>query len=111
MRLVSSASCGGATLPTHSSQSVYFAAHSCTLSVLSLTASGHAVAGWYLEHASPLLKVTIVPRSKGSLGYAQYLPKEVSLRTKEQINDIICMALAGRAAEMVGAWDFMCVDK
>ena len=60
------------------------------------------MAGWYLEHASPLLKVTIVPRSKGSLGYAQYLPKEISLRTKEQISDIICMALAGRAAEMVG---------
>ncbi|CAE7492363.1 FTSH10 [Symbiodinium microadriaticum] len=63
--------------------------------------AGHAVAGWYLEHASPLLKVTIVPRSKGSLGYAQYLPKEISLRTKDQISDIICMALAGRAAEMV----------
>eukprot|EP00602_Paraphysomonas_sp_CaronLab_P007122 CAMPEP_0185030138 /NCGR_PEP_ID=MMETSP1103-20130426/16918_1 /TAXON_ID=36769 /ORGANISM="Paraphysomonas bandaiensis, Strain Caron Lab Isolate" /LENGTH=812 /DNA_ID=CAMNT_0027565135 /DNA_START=122 /DNA_END=2560 /DNA_ORIENTATION=+ len=63
--------------------------------------AGHAVAGWYLEHASPLLKVTIVPRSKGSLGYAQYLPKEISLRTKEQVMDIVCMALAGRAAEQV----------
>jgi AFG3 family protein len=45
--------------------------------------------------------VTIVPRSKGSLGFAQYLPKEVSLRTKTQIMDIVCMALAGRAAEQV----------
>jgi AFG3 family protein len=63
--------------------------------------AGHAVAGWYLEHASPLLKVTIVPRSKGSLGYAQYLPKEVSLRTEDQVMDIVCMALAGRAAELV----------
>ena len=63
--------------------------------------AGHAVAGWYLEHAAPLLKVTIVSRSKGSLGYAQYLPNEISLRTKDQINDIICMALAGRAAETV----------
>lgn len=63
--------------------------------------AGHAVAGWFLEHASPLLKVTIVPRSKGSLGYAQYLPKEISLRTKEQIMDIVCMALAGRASEQV----------
>ena len=63
--------------------------------------AGHAVAGWFLEHASPLLKVTIVPRSKGSLGFAQYLPKEVSLRTKTQIMDIVCMALAGRAAEQV----------
>lgn len=63
--------------------------------------AGHAVAGWYLEHANPLLKVTIVPRSKGSLGYAQYLPKEISLRTKEQVMDLVCMALAGRASELV----------
>ncbi|KAG5180962.1 P-loop containing nucleoside triphosphate hydrolase protein [Tribonema minus] len=63
--------------------------------------AGHAVAGWNLEHADPLLKVTIVPRGRGSLGYAQYLPKEVFLRTEEQINDIICMALAGRASEQV----------
>ena len=63
--------------------------------------AGHAVAGWFLEHASPLLKVTIVPRSKGSLGFAQYLPKEISLRTSSQIMDIVCMALAGRAAEQV----------
>lgn len=46
-------------------------------------------------------QVTIVPRSKGSLGFAQYLPKEVSLRTSTQIMDIVCMALAGRAAEQV----------
>jgi AFG3 family protein len=63
--------------------------------------AGHAVAGWFLEHADPLLKVTIIPRSSGALGYAQYLPKEVSLRTQEQIMDIVCMALAGRAAEEV----------
>ena len=63
--------------------------------------AGHAVAGWFLEHADPLLKVTIIPRSSGALGFAQYLPKEVFLRTQDQIMDIVCMALAGRAAEEV----------
>ncbi|KAL7550882.1 hypothetical protein ACHAWF_014086, partial [Thalassiosira exigua] len=63
--------------------------------------AGHAVAGWFLEHADPLLKVTIIPRTSGALGYAQYLPKEVFLRTQEQIMDIVKMALAGRAAEEV----------
>ena len=63
--------------------------------------AGHAVAGWFLEHADPLLKVTIIPRSSGALGYAQYLPKEVFLRTQTQIMDTVCMALAGRAAEQV----------
>ncbi|KAG9413129.1 hypothetical protein AC1031_016153 [Aphanomyces cochlioides] len=63
--------------------------------------AGHAVTGWFLEHADPLLKVTIVPRGKGSLGYAQYLPKEVSLHSKEAIEDIMCMALGGRASEFV----------
>jgi AFG3 family protein len=61
--------------------------------------AGHAVAGWNLKHADPLLKVTIVPRSSGALGFAQYLPKEVALRTKEELEDIVCMALGGRAAE------------
>lgn len=63
--------------------------------------AGHAVAGWFLEHADPLLKVTIIPRASGALGFAQYLPKEVSLRTQEQIMDIVCKTLAGRAAEEV----------
>lgn len=63
--------------------------------------AGHAVAGWFLEHADPLLKVTIIPRSSGALGYAQYLPKETFLRTEEQIMHIVMMALAGRAAEEV----------
>lgn len=61
--------------------------------------AGHAVAGWFLEHADPLLKVSIVPRGKAALGYAQYLPKDVSLHTISQLNDMICMALGGRAAE------------
>lgn len=63
--------------------------------------AGHAIAGWFLEHADPLLKVTIIPRTSGALGYAQYLPKEVFLRTEEQIMHIVMMALAGRAAEEV----------
>lgn len=63
--------------------------------------AGHAVAGWFLEHADPLLKVTIVPRGKGSLGYAQYLPKEVALHSREAMIDIMCMALGGRASEFI----------
>jgi len=63
--------------------------------------AGHAVAGWNLEWADPLLKVTIVPRGSGALGFAQYLPKELFLRTKDQILDIVCMALAGRASEQI----------
>jgi AFG3 family protein len=47
------------------------------------------------------LKVTIIPRASGALGFAQYLPKEVSLRTQDQMMDIVVMALAGRAAEKV----------
>ena len=70
-------------------------------SIVAYHEAGHAVAGWFLEHADPLLKVTIVPRSSGALGYAQYLPKEVFLRTQTQIMDTVCMALAGRAAEQV----------
>lgn len=63
--------------------------------------AGHAIAGWFLEHADPLLKVTIVPRGSGALGFAQYLPKELFLRTRDQILDMVCMALAGRASEEV----------
>ncbi len=62
--------------------------------------AGHAVAGWYLEHADPLLKVSIIPRGKG-LGYAQYLPKEQYLYTTEQMFDRMCMTLGGRAAESI----------
>jgi AFG3 family protein len=63
--------------------------------------AGHAIAGWFLEHADPLLKVTIIPRTSGALGFAQYLPKEVFLRTQDEIMDLVCMALAGRAAEEI----------
>lgn len=63
--------------------------------------AGHAVCGWYLEHASPLVKVTIVPRGIGTLGYAQYLPKEEYITRTEQILDRICMTFGGRAAESI----------
>lgn len=62
--------------------------------------AGHAVSGWFLEHADPLLKVTIIPRGKG-LGYAQYIPKEQFLYTKEQLFDRMCMTLGGRASEQI----------
>lgn len=63
--------------------------------------AGHAVAGWFLEHADPLVKVSIVPRGVAALGYAQYLPKERFLHTQEQMLDEMCMTLGGRAAEQI----------
>lgn len=57
------------------------------------------MAGWFLEHADPLVKVSIVPRGVAALGYAQYLPKEQFLYQTEQLIDEMCMALGGRAAE------------
>jgi len=61
--------------------------------------AGHAICGWFLENASPLIKVTIIPRGMGTLGYAQYLPKEEYIVKKEQLLDRMCMTLGGRAAE------------
>lgn len=61
--------------------------------------AGHAVAGWFLEHADPLVKVSIVPRGVAALGYAQYLPKEQFLYQTEQLTDEMCMTFGGRAAE------------
>jgi cell division protease FtsH len=63
--------------------------------------AGHAICGWYLEHAYPLLKVTIVPRGTAALGYAQYTPKEQYLYNTDQLNDQICMTLGGRASEEI----------
>lgn len=63
--------------------------------------AGHAICGWFLEHAHPLVKVTIVPRGLAALGYAQYLPKEQYITRKEKLLDDICMTLGGRAAESV----------
>lgn len=61
--------------------------------------AGHAVAGWFLEHADPLLKVSIIPRGKGALGYAQYLPEDKHLHNVEELFDRMCMTLAGRVSE------------
>jgi AFG3 family protein len=61
--------------------------------------AGHAICGWFLEHAYPLLKVTIVPRGTAALGYAQYTPKEQYLYNTDQLMDQICMTLGGRASE------------
>lgn len=67
--------------------------------VIAFHEAGHAICGWYLEHANPLVKVTIVPRGVAALGYAQYLPKEQYLYNTEQLLDDICMTLGGRAVE------------
>jgi cell division protease FtsH len=62
--------------------------------------AGHATISWLLEHAHPLVKVTIVPRGK-ALGAAWYLPEERSITTKDQLLDEMCSALGGRAAEQI----------
>jgi AFG3 family protein len=69
--------------------------------IIAFHEAGHAVCGWFLEHAMPLLKVTIVPRGVGALGYAQYLPKDEYITRTEALLDRICMTLGGRAAESV----------
>ncbi|KAJ1737978.1 AAA ATPase afg3, partial [Coemansia sp. RSA 1086] len=61
--------------------------------------AGHAVVGWFMRHADPLLKVSIIPRGQGALGYAQYLPKDQYLFSTEQLHDRMCMTLGGRASE------------
>ncbi len=63
--------------------------------------AGHAVCGWFLEHADPLLKVSIIPRGVGALGYAQYLPKERFLFSTEQLMDRMSMTLGGRVSEEI----------
>ncbi len=68
--------------------------------VIAFHEAGHATVSWMLEHASPLVKVTIVPRGK-SLGAAWYLPEERQITTTEQIMDEMCAALGGRAAEEI----------
>ena len=69
--------------------------------IIAFHEAGHAICGWFLEHAYPLVKVTIVPRGLAALGYAQYLPSEQNLQTTEEILDQMCMTLGGRAAEEV----------
>lgn len=61
--------------------------------------AGHAICGWFLKHADPLLKVSIIPRGQGALGYAQYLPPDQYLVSKDQFIHRMIMALAGRVSE------------
>jgi len=69
--------------------------------IIAFHEAGHAICGWFLQHASPLVKVTIVPRGIGTLGYAQYLPKEEYITRTEALLDRMCMTLGGRAAERI----------
>ena len=61
--------------------------------------AGHAVCGWFLRHAFPLLKVSIIPRGQGALGYAQYLPPDQYLMSAMQLKDRMIMTLGGRVSE------------
>ncbi len=63
--------------------------------------AGHAIAGWYLEYTDPVVKVSIVPRGLAALGYAQYLPEERYLYTREALLDRMTMAMGGRVAEEI----------
>ncbi|GME80067.1 unnamed protein product [Ambrosiozyma monospora] len=81
--------------------------------------AGHAVCGWHLQHADPLLKVSIIPRGQAALGYAQYLPGDQYLISQEQFEHRMIMALGGRVSEQInfddittgGADDFEKVTK
>jgi AFG3 family protein len=61
--------------------------------------AGHAVCGWYLKGGDPLIKLTIIPRSKGALGYAQYLPKSSYIRTRDELIDQIAIMMGGLTSE------------
>lgn len=63
--------------------------------------AGHAIAGWFLENTDPVVKVSIIPRGLAALGYAQYLPEERYLYTKEALLDRMTMAIGGRVAEEI----------
>eukprot|EP00092_Neocalanus_flemingeri_P018044 GFUD01019529.1.p1 GENE.GFUD01019529.1~~GFUD01019529.1.p1 ORF type:complete len:819 (+),score=198.08 GFUD01019529.1:194-2650(+) len=67
--------------------------------------AGHAVSGWFLRFANPLLKVSIIPRGRG-LGYALYQPEEKFLYTGAALADVMCMSLGGRAAEIIFFGEF-----
>uniref|UniRef100_A0A8D3EFF4 SPG7 matrix AAA peptidase subunit, paraplegin n=1 Tax=Scophthalmus maximus TaxID=52904 RepID=A0A8D3EFF4_SCOMX len=69
--------------------------------VVAFHESGHALVGWLLEHTEAVLKVSIAPRTNAALGFAQILPREQFLFTKEQLFERMCMALGGRAAEAI----------
>lgn len=70
-----------------------------TKTVVAYHESGHALVGWMLKHTDALLKVTIVPRTNLALGFAQYIPRDQKLYTKEELFERMCMTLGGRVAE------------
>ncbi len=63
--------------------------------------AGHAICGWYFRYADPLLKVSIIPRGQGALGYAQYLPGDAYLMNYNQLMDRMAMTLGGRISEEI----------
>ena len=63
--------------------------------------AGHAVIGWVSEHVDPMLKVTIVPRSNGALGFTQSLPKEIPLYSQVEMSEMLVQLMGGRAAEKI----------
>lgn len=63
--------------------------------------AGHAICGWFLKYADPLLKVSIIPRGQGALGYAQYLPPDLQLLSTEELSDRMAMTLGGRVSEEI----------
>ncbi|XP_011912220.1 PREDICTED: paraplegin isoform X2 [Cercocebus atys] len=67
--------------------------------VVAFHESGHALVGWMLEHTEAVMKVSIAPRTNAALGFAQMLPRDQYLFTKEQLFERMCMALGGRASE------------
>ncbi|NNC95898.1 MAG: ATP-dependent zinc metalloprotease FtsH [Chitinophagales bacterium] len=69
--------------------------------VIAYHEAGHAICGWFLKNAHPLVKVSIIPRGVAALGYAQYLPKEKYIETTDEMLDRMCMTLGGRAAEEI----------
>ena len=69
--------------------------------VVAIHESGHGVVSWFLKGGLPLLKLTIIPRSKGALGFAQYLPNESQLERKQDLVDQLCSIMGGRIAEEV----------
>ncbi|NXU54000.1 SPG7 protein, partial [Turnix velox] len=69
--------------------------------VVAFHESGHALVGWLLEHTEAVMKVSIAPRTNAALGFAQILPREQYLFTKEQLLERMCMALGGRVAEAI----------
>lgn len=70
-----------------------------TKKTIAIHESGHAICSWLLENASPLVKITIIPRSKGALGFNQFISDDRNLYSKEYILDQICTLLGGRIAE------------